>query len=106
MELNAKPIETDMVLVHDKILIAIIGANSIKPVHMFTTGWELDGPNEIKEPYAAYKQTKKVKELIQEFEEQRVNVDLKDYMDSFSELESYFGEIVYLPIQQIGTENE
>jgi hypothetical protein len=97
MEFNAKPTETDIVLVHDKILMALLGANGIKPVHVCMTGWPNEPHGFERESYLAYRHTLKVVQLIEEFEQRKVNVNLNDYLDSATELEGYLGEIVYWP---------
>jgi hypothetical protein len=106
MELNAKLTETDIVLVNDKILMALIGANGIKPVHVFMTGWPYEPSDFVREVYMAYKQTYRVKHLIKTFKAREVTVSLEDYLSSAQELEGYVGDMTYWPEQKKGFENE
>lgn len=100
MELDAKSTETNMVLVHDKILMSLMGANGIKPVHIFTTGWPGEPPDFRRETYLAYKQTDQVKKILNTFENRGVTVNLDKYLDSAQELQNYLGEMVYWPAKK------
>lgn len=106
MNLDAKPTETEIVLVHDKILMALLGAKGIKSVHTFLTGWPDGLPEFQREVYMAYEQTSNVKQLIQDFEERKVSVNLDDYLVSAMELEHYIGDIDYIPRYMESTVNE
>jgi len=97
MDMEAKPIEENIILVHDKILMALFGANGIKPVHVLMTGWPSEPPCFERVNYLAYRHTQQVKEIIQEFEQRKATVNLDDYLDSATELEAYLGETVYMP---------
>lgn len=105
MELDAKPTEENIVLVHDKILIALLGASGFKPVKLLTTGWPCDNPKDPKEPYAAYSQTVDMLQYLKGYEDGTVLVNLKDYLDSAQELEGWLGKIEYWPTIR-GVENE
>jgi hypothetical protein len=106
MELNAKPTEYNIVVVHDKILMALLGAYGIKPLHMFTTGWHPDNPTEIREQYAAYEGSSDVIQISIDYKEKTIAVHLDDYLSSADELENYVGRISYIPSGMKGTENE
>lgn len=106
MNLDAKPTETDIVLVHDKILMSLLAAKGIMADHIFMTGWPSEPPEYKREAYMAYKQTTEVKQLIEAFEKRKVTVDLDEYLVSAWELELYFGGIEYKPSESKGTENE
>lgn len=106
MELNAKPTETDIVLVHDKILMALLAANGVMGSHTFSTGWP-DDPSEVeREVYVAYEHTSQVKHLIKSFEAREITVNLDDYLSAADELENYVGKITYMPTMQEGAKDE
>jgi hypothetical protein len=77
--------------------MALMGAKGIKPVLHLTTGWPDGDPNFVREPYLAYIHNLEVYELIEQFQQRKVSVNLNDYLASADEIENYLGEIVYLP---------
>ncbi len=97
MELNAKPTELDLVLVHDKILMAVLGAKGIKPVHFFLTGMPSEPPEYERQVYFAYKYTTEIEMIIDDFRERKVFINLDEYLVSAMELEGCIGEIEYTP---------
>ena len=106
MELDAKPTETNIVLVNDKILMAVLGANGIKPAHIFMTGWPSEPPEYLRKTYMAYEQTNNVKRIVEAFQQRKVTVDLDEYLVSAMELEGYIGDIDYRPSETKGIANE
>lgn len=102
MELDAKPTEENIVLVHDKILMALLGANGIKPIHIFRTGWPGE-PADESETYLAYKPTMDFAQFQKGYEDGTVIVNLSEYLTSAAELEWRIGKIEYVPK---GNENE
>ena len=97
MEYEAKPTLSNIVLVNDKFLMGVLGANNIKPVKIFVSGWPNEHPDYIRECYMAYEQTAQVKHLIEEYKARTVTVELDSYLASQEELGLNLGQMMYMP---------
>lgn len=106
MELDSKPTETNMVLVNDKFLMALLAAEGILASHIFVTGWPSEPQEYTRDFYMAYKQTEQVKHLIKSYEAKTATVNLEAYLSAEDELGNNVGRMTYLPREFAGTENE
>jgi hypothetical protein len=97
MEYDAKPTLTNIVLVNDKFLMSVLGANNIKPVEILVTGWPNVSTDFIRECYMAYEQTAQVKHLIEEYKARTITVELDSYLASQEELGNNLGQMMYMP---------
>lgn len=97
MDFDAKPTETNIVLIYDRILMSVLGANGIIPVDSFTCGWPDDDPKLMKKICLAYRQTEKLERLIKAFERREITVNLDEYLESAAEIDGRFGSIIYMP---------
>jgi hypothetical protein len=99
MQLDAKPNEENIVIVHDKYLMAALGAKGIKPILICASGWPVESPEYKREKYMAFRHKLEVQDYIDQFERHTLDVNLKEFLDHFSEFEAHEGMIVYSPKQ-------
>lgn len=97
MDIKAQPSEENIILVNDKILIALLAANNIRPVKILSTGWPLEPRDFQRDCYMAYRHTLQVVELIEQYDQRKVSVTLFDFLDSVWELEVQTEDIQYHP---------
>lgn len=105
MDFDAKPTETNIVLIYDRVLMSVLGANGIKPIDSFTLGWPDDDPKLIKKICLAYRQTEKLEHLIKAFDKRDITINLDEYLESAAEIDGRFGRIIYNSKDTEGYEN-
>lgn len=99
MEIDAKPAISNIVLVNDKFLMALLGSHDIKPVHVFSSGWPSNPEEYTRKLFMAYRETDQIKHLIKTFENRTVTVNLDAYLMSEDELNAYqVGHMKYKPV--------